>query len=145
MKKEHYSAAIKAPKEKVWETLWGKETYPKWTAVFSEGSTAVTDWQEGSKVLFLDGKGEGMVSKIAKRKDNEYLSIHHLGMVTGGKEITEGPEIEAWAGAEENYTLSEEGGVTKLDVDMDVTDDMSGYFRDTWPKALEKLKELSEN
>ena len=145
MKKEHYSASIRAPKEKVWEILWGKDTYPKWTAVFSEGSTAITDWQEGSKVLFVNAKGEGMMSRVAKRKEHEYLSFQHLGMVSGGEEITTGPEVEAWAGAEESYTLTEENGVTKLDVEMDVAEDMLDYFNDTWPKALDVLKELSEN
>jgi len=144
MKKQQYSAVIKAPKEKLWNILWGKGTYEQWTAVFSEGSTAVTDWQQGSKVLFLDGKGEGMVGKIAERRENEYLSIEHLGIVKDGKEITDGPEVNPWSGAHENYTLKEENGTTTLEVDMDITDEMKDYFDNTWPKALDKLKEMAE-
>jgi uncharacterized protein YndB with AHSA1/START domain len=145
MKRQNYNASIKAPKEKVWDTLWGKESYKQWTAAFAEGSDAITDWKEGSKVLFTDGKGEGMVARIAKRIDNEYLSLQHLGMLKDGKEITEGPEVEGWAGAEENYTLKEENGITKLDVDIDLTDKWLDYFNKTWPKALDKLKELAES
>lgn len=144
MEKKFYSASINAPKEKVWETLWSKGSYEAWTSIFAEGSTAVTDWQEGSKVLFTDGKGSGMVAKIAKRRENEYLSIEHLGMLKDGTEIMSGPEVESWSGAHENYTLKEENGVTKLDVDIDITDDMIAYFDETWPKALDKLKEIAE-
>lgn len=145
MKKRQYSASIKAPREKVWNILWGKGSYEEWTSPFAEGSTAKTDWQEGSRVLFLDGKGEGMIGKIASRKDNEYMGIQQLGMILGGKEITEGPEIDSWKGAEENYTLKDENGGTHLRVDIDITDDMLDYFDKTWPKALDKLREIAEN
>lgn len=144
MIKRQYSASIKAPREKVWDILWGKDSYEEWTAVFAEGSTADTDWQEGSKVLFHDSKGDGMIAKIAKRIDNEYMGILHLGMVIKGKEITEGPEVDSWKGAEENYTLKEENGQTHLQVDIDITEDMLDYFDKTWPKAMDKLKEMAE-
>jgi uncharacterized protein YndB with AHSA1/START domain len=37
--KEQFKITINAPRKKVWETLWGETTYPKWTAPFCEGST----------------------------------------------------------------------------------------------------------
>ena len=67
LKKISFSTTINAPKEKVWNVLWNDETYKAWTSVFSEGSCAVSDWNEGSKILFLDGKGSGMYSTIAKK------------------------------------------------------------------------------
>ncbi|MBC7934269.1 MAG: SRPBCC domain-containing protein [Rhizobacter sp.] len=144
MKKKFFSVNINASKEKIWDILWSKGSYEEWTAVFAAGSTAVTDWQQGSKVLFTDGKGEGMVGRIAERRNNEYLSIEHLGMSKNGKEILEGPEVDPWKGAHENYTLKEQNGVTTLDVDMDMTTDMEAYFDKTWPKALDKVKEMAE-
>jgi len=55
---------------------------------FAAGSYAKTDnWKEGSKVLFLDGKGQGMVSTVAKNKPNEYMSFKHLGEVKDVKKI----------------------------------------------------------
>lgn len=144
MKKRQYNVTIKAPKEKLWNILWGKGSYEQWTAVFAEGSTADTDWQEGSRVLFHDGKGDGMVARIAKRRDNEFMGLQHLGMVIKGQEITEGPEVDSWKGAEENYTLTEDNGSTHLQVDIDITDDMLDYFDKTWPKAMDKLKQLAE-
>lgn len=64
MEKLDFSIDINAPKEKVWNVLWNDATYPQWTAVFTEGSHAESDWKEGSQILFLDGKGDGLVSKI---------------------------------------------------------------------------------
>ena len=78
---------IDAPREKVWNTLWNKETYPEWTAAFAEGSRAETDWQKGSKVMFLDAKNSGMVSVIAENKPNEFMSIKHLGIIKNGRKF----------------------------------------------------------
>ena len=40
-----FKIEINASREKVWDVLFGKETYPQWTTVFSEGSMVETDWQ----------------------------------------------------------------------------------------------------
>ena len=60
-----FKIEIDAPREKVWDVLLGEKTYPIWTQAFSENSQVETDWQKGSKALFLDGNGRGMVSRIA--------------------------------------------------------------------------------
>lgn len=145
MEKLNFSIKIKAPKEKVWKTLLEDETYRAWTSVFAPGSHADTDWQEGSKALFLDGKGQGMVSRIVKNKPNEFLSIKHLGIVKDGVEDYESEEVKKWGDAYENYTLKETNGTTELTVDMDSNNEYKDYFSKTWPKALEKVKEISEN
>jgi len=144
MEKQKFKIEINAPREKVWKTLWGNDSYPAWTSAFSEGSHVETDWKKGSKALFLDGKNEGMVSTIAENKPNEFMSIKHLGMVKNGIEDTTSEKTKEWAGSLENYSLKEVKGKTELTVDMDVTDEYKDYFKETWPKALDKLKELSE-
>jgi hypothetical protein len=144
MEKLEFKTSIKAPKEKVWEILWNDDNYGKWTSVFAEGSTAKTDWKEGSKVLFLDGKGKGMVSTIAAKRPNEYMSFKHLGVVDNGIEDTESEQTKEWAGAMENYTLKQVNDKTELTVDVDITEQFKDYFLNTFPKALEKVKELAE-
>ena len=52
MKKLSFTIDIKAPKEKVWHSLWDEENYQSWTSVFCEGSYTVSDWNEGSKIYF---------------------------------------------------------------------------------------------
>ncbi|HET7361694.1 MAG TPA: SRPBCC domain-containing protein [Salinimicrobium sp.] len=144
MKRHSFKTEIDAPREKVWEILWGVETYPKWTRVFSETSQVETDWKEGSKVLFLDGNGNGMVSILEKNNPPEFMSFKHIGIMKDGKEITEGEEVKKWAPAYENYILKSNDGKTELVVDMDVNDESKNYFMETWPKAFVKIKELSE-
>ena len=72
------------------------------------------------------------------------MSIRHLGLVKDGVEETSSEEVKQWAGALENYTLKTEGGKTELVVDLDVNDDWVEYMQNTWPKALQRLKELAE-
>lgn len=144
MKQLHFLTQVKAPKEKVWQVLWDDETYRKWTAAFSEGSYAVTDWNEGSKVLFLSPAGEGMFSTIAKKVPNEFMSFKHLGVVKGGEEQPADEETKKWSGAMENYSLEEKNGITELTVKMDITEELEQYFKETFPKALESIKALAE-
>lgn len=145
MQKIHFSANINAPKEKVWEMLWNLDAYRIWTSVFAEGSDVKTDnWKEGSKVLFLDGKGSGMVSMVATNKVNEHMSFRHIGIIKDGVEDTSSDAVKAWAGATENYHLSENNGTTTLFVEMDVTEDFKDYMEKTWPVAMEKIKALAE-
>lgn len=141
-----FKAKINAPREKVWDVLWNDKTYPKWTAPFSEVSLAKSDWKEGSKIYFVNANGEGMVAVIEKRKDPEIMNFKHLGMIDkNGKEDLESEKVKSWAGAIETYRLEEENGKTQLTVNMDLEDEHKNYFLKTWPKALEKLKELAEN
>jgi len=144
MEKKQFKIEIAAPREKVWEILWGDKTYPAWTSVFSEGSRVETNWEEGSKVHFLDGKGDGMVSTIAKKVPNEFMSFKHLGMVKDGVEDLSSEQIKEWSGALENYRLKTLDGKTELVVDMDMTEEFKDYFINTWPKALDKVKEMAE-
>ena len=145
MEKLNFKTVIDASPEKIWKILWSDDTYRKWTSAFSEGSFAQTDWKQGSKVLFLDGSGQGMVSRIAENRPNEYMSIEHLGEVKDGVEDTTSDRVKAWAGAHENYTLKKVNGKTELSIDMDITDEYKDMFTQIWPKALENVKNLAEN
>lgn len=144
MEKQKFSITINASKEKVWSVLFGEKTYPEWTSAFSEDSQVKTDWKKGSKALFLDGKGNGMVAKIAENIPNEFLSIEHLGEIIDGKEDLTSDRVKKWAGAHENYTLKSSNGKTELVIDMDITEEFAEMFSQIWPKALKKVKEISE-
>jgi len=144
MEKLEFKTTINASREKVWDILWGKKSYEEWVSVFAAGSTAETDWKKGSKALFTDGKGSGMVSTIADNKPNEFMSIKHLGVLKDGVEDTESAEVKQWAGGMENYTLISAGGKTELTVTLDSPDEFKDYFSATFPKALDIVRELSE-
>lgn len=151
MKKATFSVNIDAPADKVYDAMLGisdKATYEQWTAPFNPTSTYEGRWDKGSKILFIgvDEKGEkgGMVSRIAEIIPNQYVSIQHYGLVKADVEVTEGPDVEKWANGFENYTFVENNGTTAVTVDMDITEDFLGYMNDTYPKALDKLKEICE-
>ncbi len=134
-----FTTKINAPKEKVWETLWNDTTYRKWTAAFMEGSYAESDWKEGSKILFLTPKGDGMFSIIEKKIPNQEMTFKHLGELKNGIE-----ESKNWEGAKESYHLEEKNGITELDVQLDSVGEFEQYFNDTFPKALNVLKQIAE-
>ncbi|HEU4471655.1 MAG TPA: SRPBCC domain-containing protein [Flavisolibacter sp.] len=145
MERKTFRIVIDAPREKVWSLLWNHETYPVWTRPFCEGSHARTDWQKGSRVYFLWSEKDGMISSVAENIPNEFMSFRHLGSLKEGVEDFDGPEVKPWAGAMENYTLRTVGNGTELAVDMDIHEKHEEYFNTTWPKALEKVKELAES
>lgn len=151
MKKLQFKVYINAPVTKIYDFMLGnkiKSTYEQWTSLFNPTSTYEGSWEKGAKILFIgvDEKGEkgGMVSKIAENIPNQFVSIQHYGLIKADKEITEGPEVEKWANGFENYTFEEKNGNTTVTVDLDTTEDFLDYMNQTYPKALDKLKELCE-
>jgi uncharacterized protein YndB with AHSA1/START domain len=145
MKKMEFSITINAQPEKVWDVIIGKDTYSLWTAPFAAGSTVKTDWKKGSKAVFLDGAGNGMVSEIVESIPGKFLSIHHLGEVKNGVEDLTTYEGEQWGDALENYTFkSVNGNQTLWLVHMDMNDNYVEYMEETWPLALQKVKDLAE-
>jgi hypothetical protein len=144
MENRKFTIEINATREKVWDTLWGDATYLEWTAVFSEGSKPDTEWKEGSKILFLDKNNQGMVSTIAANRPPEFMSFKHLGVVKDGVEDLESEFSKQFSGAFEDYILKAVEGKTILTVDIDIPKTYLDYFVETWPKALEKVKELAE-
>lgn len=140
----HFTVGIRAPKEKVWQTMLEDETYREWTSVFQEGSYFKGSWDQGSKILFLDAKGYGMVATIVENRPYEFISIENAGLVLEGVEDTASKEAKAFSGAHQNYTFREEEGETELSIDLDTNDEYEALFEGVWPKALAKLKSLSE-
>ena len=144
MDKLNFNIIIDAPREKVWNVLWKDATYREWTSAFMEGSHAISDFRKGSKVLFLGGEGNGMVSRVADVRPPEFMSFEHLGEVKDGKEDTESEKVKAWAGSKENYTLKALNDKTEVLIEMDIAAEYKDMFNQLWPKALQKLKEVSE-
>ena len=148
MQKIYHSIKINAPKEKVWHAMLDDAPYREWTSVFAEGSHYEGSWEKGGRITFIgpgeEGKEQGMASVIEENRPYEYLSIKHIGVITDGAPDTESEEVKKWAGAHENYTFKEADGVTEVSVDMDIEDEYKKMFDDLWPKALQKLKAVSE-
>lgn len=148
MEKLHFSIVINAPKAKVWSTMLDDATYRLWTNVFNpvEGSYYEGNWSTGSTMKFLgpekDGSVSGMYSRVKENRPYEFLSLQHLGELIHGEE-------KPWPAESnmeffENYTLTETGNGTEVQIDIDSNDTFKQMFENLWPQALEKLKELAE-
>lgn len=149
MKKLHYEIQIDAPAAEVYKTMLDLETYKIWTAEFGPTSRYEGSWDEGSKILFLaddeHGKVQGMVSRIRVNKPNEFLSIEHLGVVEDGVEKDVDEKSNSFSGALEEYTFIQNESGTLLKVYIDTLTEWEKFFDDAWPRALNKLKTLSED
>jgi len=126
------------------------KTYREWTSAFHEGSYFEGSWEKGSEIQFLaedNGKLGGMFSKIAENIPYEYISIEHLGMVVDGVVDTSSEMVKQWSGMHENYRFTQANGSTTVSVELvgDSTDkEMTEMFKQMWPNALAKLKEIAE-
>lgn len=149
MKTLHFSLQINAPRAKVWDTMLNGPTYTEWTKPFGESGRVEGDWSEGSKMLFIGHDSEtntemGMVSRIVENRLHEYVSIEHLGLYKDGVEDLTSEQAKMWTPAFENYTFTDKDGGTFLEVSVDTIDEYADFFNETWPQALQILKNLSE-
>ncbi len=143
------SILINASKEKIWHVLLDDETYRKWTSAFMEGSYAEGSWEEGSKMYFKgpssEGMTQGMVSRIKLHKPNDIITIEHIGILKDNIEDYESEEAKKWANSDETYRLEAKDSGNMLFIEMDIEEENLEWFKTTWQKALDKVKELSEN
>ncbi len=151
MNQLQFKITINATAEKVYTTMLGLDnisTYEQWTALFNPTSSYEGNWNKGEKMLFVgvdeNGQKGGMVSRIEAHIPMQFVSIQHKGLMVGGQEIMEGPEVEKWANGLENYSFEETNGATTITVDLDTTEEFVDYMNENYPKALDKLKEICE-
>jgi uncharacterized protein YndB with AHSA1/START domain len=138
------SIAINASKEKVWEILLKDETTRIWYAEFSEGTHVDTDWNVGSKALFTDNSGDGIIGKIVENKNAELLSLEYQGAIVKGNEDYESDMARSVKGGMEIYNLAEINGVTNLTIACDMDENYFDMMSLAWDRALQKIKALSE-
>lgn len=140
----NYSIKINAPREKVWDVMLSDETYREWTMAFHPGSSFRGTWEEGTKMEFVapgeNGVDEvGMAGMIKENRKPEFLSIEYSIPVPGLEINPEGPM------GYENYTFKDDNGATDLVIDLlNLPDEFKDMMSDSWPKALDKLKEICE-
>ncbi|CAA7388306.1 SRPBCC family protein [Chryseobacterium fistulae] len=141
-----YEKIIDAPLQRVWDALWGSETYSEWTKFFGPGSSMKSDWKVGGKTYFVNAEGEGMVSTIDTLDQPNQIIFKHLGMIDkDGKEDTQSKEVMEWSGSFEKYILIDFDGKTKLHVEVQTEKDWKDHIDKGFIKGLEVVKELAEN
>ena len=139
-----FTVDIQAPRAAVWEAMLGPDTYRDWTSAFCEGSYYEGSWAQGGNIRFLTPNGDGMSAVIAENRPLEFVSIRHLGEISGGVEDLTSEKVRAWAPAHENFHFSDIPGGTRVRVTMDTVGDYEQYMKDTYPKSLQRLKAICE-
>lgn len=148
MERLQFKIQIHAPVEKVFQTMFGVDTYKQWTSEFSPTSDFEGRWEQDSKIMFTainkEGKREGLLGTVMDFVPNSFVSVRYYGFLDGDDEITEGEAVQGYIGAYENYSFNAEGGRTSVMVDVDVEAAFKSYMLETYPKALERLKKITE-
>jgi len=142
MKEIQFLVEIHATKEKVWDTLWQDETLREWAGIIDPGTYMVGELKKGNEVQFISAEsGYGVTSLVAELVPNESLLLKHQADTQGsGKQ----ERAQEWTGGKESYSLTEKDGTTTLTVAFDVPPEQEEYFKDNYPKALERVKVLAE-
>ncbi len=139
------SIDINAPAEQVWKTLTDDALTRQWYAEFSEGTYGDTDWEEGSKAIFVDATNCGMIGRIEQATRPEKIVIAYEGQMVNGTEDYTSEVAQQIKGGKESYTLIQTNGATTLNIEQDMTDEYFDMMSGMWDKALLKIKTLSEN
>ena len=146
MKRKTVEKAIEiaASREKVWEILTDDHFTPRWYGEFSLGARPETTWEEGSKVLFTDLSGGGLVGEVLVNQPNLMLSVEYQGIVFGGEEDYTSENAMSVKGGEETYLLTDEGGHTQLNIKSDIMPEYFDSMSSAWERALQRIKLLAE-
>jgi len=139
-----FTIDIAAPRARVWDTMLAQDSYREWTAAFAPGSHYEGSWDQGAEIRFLAPTGDGMVSEIAENRRHEFIRIRHLGEIAKGQVDRTSERVRAWAPAYETYTFTEAPQGTHLRATVETLSDWEGHMNESFPKALQRLKEICE-
>lgn len=143
MKEMQFTIEIEASKGTVWDTLWQDPTFREWASIIDPGTYMVGKLKEGNEVQFISAEnGYGVTSLVDKLVVNEFLLLKHQADTQETGKLEREKE---WTGGEESYSLTEQNGTTTLRVAFGVPPELEEYFKDNYPKALERIKVLAEN
>ncbi|WP_229238687.1 DinB family protein [Dyadobacter sp. Leaf189] len=138
------SILIQAPDYRIWQVITDKRYNGDWLVVFGMGNIAESDWQEGSKALFMDESGNGLAGTIDVSRPFEEIRIVYNGIVTKGVEDYESDIAKQMRNFDEVYLLSRDGDSVRMRVFCDMDEVYFDDLTQAWKKALEKIKELAE-
>jgi uncharacterized protein YndB with AHSA1/START domain len=145
-KELQFTVTIDAPRQKVWKTMLEPASYKEWVSVSWPGSRYIGEWKKDASIRFVGGDGlGGTLATIVDLKPNELVLARHVAALNAdGSEDRDSELARGWIGTTECYTFTDESGKTRVDVDIVTSAEWESMFKDGWPAALTKLKELCE-
>jgi uncharacterized protein YndB with AHSA1/START domain len=127
---------ISSPPSKVWEAL----TKPELIKQYFFGAEIVTDWKEGSPIVYR-GQWEGKPFEdkgvVLKVEPNRRLTVTHWSPFSGVPDVPENYHRV-------DYLLEAVGGGTRITItqDKNASDEEAAHSRKNWTAVLEGLKKL---
>jgi uncharacterized protein YndB with AHSA1/START domain len=130
---------IKAEPAKVWEAL----TKPELIKQYFFGTEAISDWKEGSPLIFRgewQGKSYEDKGTILKIESHKLLRYKYWSSMSGTKDVPENY-------ANITYELAKENGTTALTITQDniPSEESKEHSQQNWKMVLDGLKKLVEN
>ncbi len=133
---------IKASKKIIWNTLWQDKTFRDWAGIIDPGTYMIGDLKEGNEIQFISAEnGYGVTSLVEKIIPSQLLVLRHHADT---KEVGRKERENQWTGGSETYSLTEKNGTTTLTVTFNVPKELEEYFKENYPKALERVRALAE-
>ena len=132
------STTISAPAPTVWDAL----TNPKLIKQYFFGTNAVSDWKEGSPLVFKgEWNGKEYVDKgvILKSDPAKLFQYTYLSSFSGLADVPENY-------ANITYELFEDNGETTLNIKQEnvANEDVRKHTEENWGQVLKNLKDLLE-
>lgn len=98
--------------------------------------------KEGNELQFISSvSGYGVTSLVEKLDPNRFVLFRHRADT---QESGEQKREKEWTGGMESYSLAENNGVTVLTTELDVPPGQEETFNTRLPKALTRVKILTE-
>jgi uncharacterized protein YndB with AHSA1/START domain len=145
MKDLQFSIAIAAPVARVWDCMFDPTAYRDWTRAFCEGSYYEGSWEAGRRLRFLDPQGFGTEAIVDERRLHELLSLRLVGEIKDGRPVADSHLHETPAHERYAFTATPGGGTDLVVHLQSWNNGFTDFLNDTWPKALARLKDLSES
>lgn len=139
MKELKFNITIDAAPQKVWDTLWNKDSYSQWTSAFQQGSRYEGTLEEGSIIKMFDAESNGMYNLVLVNKPYSEMKFKHLGWLYNGVE-----DSQDWTDSTETYLLETIGNATELTLMVNALDEFVDFFTNNMPAALAQIKILAE-
>ncbi len=132
------SITINVPVSKVWDAL----VNPQIIKQYMFGTEAVSDWKEGSSIVFQgvwEGKKYEDKGKILKIESEKTLQYSHFSPLSGAADVPENYHIVT-------FELAADGDGTQLFLTQDnnATDQEREHSEKMWETMLGSLKKLLE-
>ncbi len=133
------TTTINAPSSKIWEAL----TNPDRIKQYLFGSEVITDWKEGSQVIYkgnYQGKAFEDKGNVVKVEPEKLLVLTHWSPLSGTADSPENYHTVS-------YELSPENDGTKLTISQDnnSSEEEQKQNEQFWSTVLETMKKLLEN